>query len=936
MANEVAQRLGYTNREAVSGKHIAMNMSLTNAIRMGLVVNPKLVSCAYSLKTDGSLDKLKGKIDQIEDVQDRNEKLKEYESLRRNVENAEGIPEILQANVKKGGKYIVFLPIVENLEDEDGNVIGRKKGKDKIADYEKQIAEYFKGSDIVQNFHSMLGEYGDKENARRLEEFQNDNTDETEFMLVMNKANEGLHLDKLDGMIWLRPMDENSRILYLQQLGRVIYSEDPDNHTKDEDRPVVIDLVNNTLKVNWENEITEQDDIQMLNLILDWTERHDGTLPDINSSDKEETGYATVLKEIQNKYKKYLDNEFDGLNEKQIEEVKEIIRIGSLIDLWQIELSNRITKSGGNQIRGFTDKGKWPFEITGVLKDFVELEDTVDGIDTIGRSLRNALEIKEWCERAYGEKKIWERSLPSQASKDEYEKSLGDKLSKIRAKIKKYEGKAIEKIENEEDRKIVRIIRKLDKEYGLGDNLKNALEIREWCKKNIWEKKIWEKKLPSRGSKDEYEKSLAMKLKHIRYVIKQYDGIPIEEIGNDEDRKIVEIVRSLDEEYGLGDSLKNALEIKEWCESTYGEKKIWERSLPNTQSKDEYEKSLGQRLRAIRVKIKKYEEKPIEEIENEDDRVIVEIIRNLDEEYGLGDSLKNALEIKEWCERTYREKKIWERSLPSQISKDEYEKKLGKKLSNIRTKTKQYEGIPIEAIENAEDRRIVEIIRSLDEEYGLGNSLKNALEIKEWCERTYGEKKIWERSLPSQAAEDEYEKSLGNRLSSIRTKIKQYEGIPIEEIENAEDRKIVEIMRSLDGEYGLGDSLKNVLEIEEWCERTYGEKKIWERSLPSRTSKDEYEKKLGKKLSNIRTKTKQYDGIPIEEIENAEDKKIVEIVRYLDEEYNFRKRKRTSKEIAQASISSLTDIEMSDREDAALKELVEKTKEGGMNLDEQS
>ena len=47
-------------------------------------------------------------------------------------------------------------------------------------------------------------------------------------------------------------------------------------------------------------------------------------------------------------------------------------------------------------------------------------------------------------------------------------------------------------------------------------------------------------------------------------------------------------------------------------------------------------------------------------------------------------------------------------------------------------------------------------------------------------------------------------------------------------------------------------------------------------------------------------------------------------------------KKRTSKEIAEASISSLTDIEMSDREDAALKELVEKTKEGGINLDEQS
>ena len=375
----MAQKLGYTNREAVSGKHIAMNMSLTNAIRMGLVVNPKLVSCAYSLKTDGSLDELKDKIDQIEDIQDRNEKLEEYEALRRNVENAEGIPEILQANVKKGGKYIVFLPVVEDLEDEDGNVIGRKKGKDKIADYEKQIAEYFKGSDIIPNFHSMLGEYGDKENSRRLEEFQNSNSEETEFMLVMNKANEGLHLDKLDGMIWLRPMDENSRILYLQQLGRVIYAEDPDNPTKDENRPVVIDLVNNTIKVNWENEITEQDDIQMLNLIVDWTERHDGTLPNINSSDKEETGYATVLKEVQGKYKGYLENGFEGLNEKQIEEVKEIVRLGSTIDLWQIDLPERTKRDGESKGRSFSDGRVGLFEVTGLLKDFVELEDEVDG-----------------------------------------------------------------------------------------------------------------------------------------------------------------------------------------------------------------------------------------------------------------------------------------------------------------------------------------------------------------------------------------------------------------------------------------------------------------------------------------------------------------------------------------------------------------------------
>ena len=478
MANEIAQRLGYTNREAVSGKHIAMNMSLTNAIRMGLVVNPKLVSCAYSLKTDGSLDELKDRIEQIEDIQERNEKLEEYESLRRKVESAEGIPEILQANVKKGGKYIVFLPLVEDLEDEDGNVIGRKKGKEKSEYWKKQIEEYFKGSEIKPNFHSMLGEYGDKENARRLEEFQNSNTEETEFMLVINKANEGLHIDKLDGIIWLRTMDKNSRILYLQQLGRVIYSEDPDNPTKYEDRPVVIDLVNNTLKVNWENEITEQDDIQMLNLILDWTERHDGTLPNINSTDKEETGYARVLKEIQGKYKEYLKSEFDGLNEKQVEEIKKIISLGSQVDLWQIDLPERVLKQGERQSKSFESKTKGPFEITGLLKDFVEIEDEVEGktIKSIYEQVIDFIEIHGRIMRgAIGKNgEVLTREEMTKEQKKEVKLYANWHNSKEYKILREYAGQPIGDVPEEYREKIATL-----RKYGLEPKLKQEKTIYE-------------------------------------------------------------------------------------------------------------------------------------------------------------------------------------------------------------------------------------------------------------------------------------------------------------------------------------------------------------------------------------------------------------------------------------------------------------------------
>lgn len=52
-----------------------MDLSLTNVIRLELVVYPKLVSCAYTLKTDGSLTRLK---EEIENIEKENERLNEY------------------------------------------------------------------------------------------------------------------------------------------------------------------------------------------------------------------------------------------------------------------------------------------------------------------------------------------------------------------------------------------------------------------------------------------------------------------------------------------------------------------------------------------------------------------------------------------------------------------------------------------------------------------------------------------------------------------------------------------------------------------------------------------------------------------------------------------------------------------------------------------
>ena len=369
------------------------------------------------------------------------------------------------------------------------------------------------------------------------------------------------------------------------------------------------------------------------------------------------------------------------------------------------------------------------------IEAFEEVEERLNEYLGKGKSLKNALEIEEWCKSTFEGKKEWERRLPSMIAKEAYEKQLGQKLVTIRQyKLKQYEGKELEEIEDEEDRRIAETIRRLDKEYGMNVCLKNALEIEEWCKSTLEGKKEWERRLPNPNAKEAYEKQLGQKLATIRQrKLKQYEGKELEEIEDEEDRRIAETIRRLDKEYGMNVCLKNALEIEKWCKSTFEGKKEWERRLPNPNAKEAYEKQLGQKLSAIRrYKLKQYEGKELEEIEDEEDRRIAETIRRLDKEYGMGPSLKNALEIEEWCKSTLEGKKEWERRLPNSNAKEAYEKQLGQKLSAIRQrKLKQYEGKELEEIEDEEDRKIAEIIRRLDKEYKISladkrNMKKNA------------------------------------------------------------------------------------------------------------------------------------------------------------------------------------------------------------------
>ena len=593
MANGTAKKLGYTDEEIGQRKHLASNMTLENAIRMGYVVNPKLVYCKYDLISLGKMDELRAKIDDIEDENKRAEELQKYNELRqklnkeideeigeearkkleeearKNLDSGIGKEEILRQNVKKGGKYIVFIPVTDqgDIEDENGNRIGTKTGEDKIKAYQDYLNKVFEGTDIEPQLHSLLGSYSKDKNKEEIDGFESDNSDETKFMVVMNKANEGLHIDGVDGVIWFRALDENSRILYLQQLGRAIYALDEDNPLPDDKRPTVIDLANNSLTVKIEKDfenIEPIDDLEALTIVTEWINEHDGMLPDRSSSNKQEQHYYAVLRRIQNKYSKYLDgfDNFEDLTEEDKSRIQEIIDLTTEIDLWNIDLPP-IPKS-----RGHKDKFN-PFAIEGVLRDFVEFEDEINNIErkTVYEEVIEFLEthngkIMKSIFKENG--KQFKRGDMTEEQKEEVNLYSRWKRSNENKILEEYAGKPIEKVPEEYRDKISRL-----REFGLGIKEKltyeKVIEFLETHNGKIMRGRFNENgKILKREDMTEEQKEEVNLYKRWsrtieRKILEEYTGEPIEKVPEEYREKIAKLRK-----FGLG--IKEKLTYEEVIE----------------------------------------------------------------------------------------------------------------------------------------------------------------------------------------------------------------------------------------------------------------------------------------------------------------------------------------------------------------------------------
>ena len=844
MSDEIAKKLGYTDEEIRAEKHIATKIELKEAIQLGMVVNPKVVSCEYNLLTDGSMENLAEQINEIEDENERKKKLEQYDRLRKNLEKAKGIPEILQENLKEGGKYIVFIPVGGNEEGKDSI--------DKVKEWEKQISEYLKNSGIEPEYYSMLGAYSDKENERQLEGFESEKSDKTKFMIVMNKLNEGVHVDGVNGILWFRPLDENSKILYKQQIGRVITSVDPDNPPKDEDRPVVMDFANNTERVEIDKEIksnNRKNDLELLTIVVNWVKSHGGILPQVTSTNNQERRYAATLYRIQQKYIEYR-NEIgnEGITEDERNNIENIIAKGEEIELWDRELE-RITKDESDKILEVDS-----FEVKGNLQDFVELENEVKDINYRKTALKNIIEIEKWCKEQFEGKPEYSRRTPKtnirgisaakegeEETEEQREVRLGHALSTFKQKDiwKNYQEGKEQLLSREEIKQkygmregeivLVERYEKVIEEYDYVDlNIlaNNIIEAEEWCKEQFEGKPEYSRRVPrtvrkgiagtkegEKETKEQRELRLGISLRRInqRDIWKKYQegkeqGLSREEIKQkyglrEGEMALVERYERVIKEYDyvdLSKSVKNIIEIEEWCKEQFEGKPEYSRRTPRATIKgakegkkeDQRELRLGKAVDTFKQKDiwKNYQEGKKQELSREEIKqkyrmregeiALVERYERVIEEYNYGDlniNANNIIEIEQWCKEQFEGKPEYSRRLPKGIkgisiakerekeTKEQIEARLGSALNNFKQKDiwKKYQagkeqGLSREEIKEKYEMRegeiaLVERCERIVEDYDYGNlnvDANNIIKIEEWCKEQFEGKPKYRRRTP--------------------------------------------------------------------------------------------------------------------------------------------------------------------------------------------
>ena len=395
--------------------NIDYELTLVEALRYGIVKAPTYVKCDYALGE--YLEGIRTAISDCNDEQKKKELQDKYDKMRRIVDQADGIPELFAKNIKKkDGKYIIFCKDKAHMDE----LINKAK-------------EWFGSIDDNPEIYSVFsGEgYTEKDNRKSIEGFENSKTEHLKLLFSIEMLNEGLHVEDISGVIMARPTD--SRIIYLQQLGRALSSD------TSREKTIVFDLVNNYLKNNLDAEINRKNNRThhgSEDIIDGHEEGPQGDIEDIDifRIQGETKDFLELLNEVQGLIG-HNDNLTNALNIKKWMEQMQRTKPPSITskDLQEKKLGIALSNIRQSLIKPYmqliTEQEKQEFIQN--HPNFTEIKGIIDWIDenNISPYLINAREIKQWMQEKETTKP------PRTLNGDDRERRLGTALSGIRLRL---------------------------------------------------------------------------------------------------------------------------------------------------------------------------------------------------------------------------------------------------------------------------------------------------------------------------------------------------------------------------------------------------------------------------------------------------------------------------------------------------------------------
>lgn len=183
------------------GGNIASEMSLGEAIALGILAPPKYVLSAFSCQKD--LNKYSRRISRAKSRAVRDEGEKYLDALKRALDKADGLDEIFDKHMtERTGKYIVFCSDYEHM-----------------CQMKELAGDWFCRIDKAPHIYTLYSE--DPSSDREFQAFKSDNNNtHLRLLYCIDALNEGVHIDNISGVVLLRPTV--SPIIYKQQIGRAL------------------------------------------------------------------------------------------------------------------------------------------------------------------------------------------------------------------------------------------------------------------------------------------------------------------------------------------------------------------------------------------------------------------------------------------------------------------------------------------------------------------------------------------------------------------------------------------------------------------------------------------------------------------------------------------------------------------------------------------